>query len=222
MIASQFRSFAIVPAAGRSQRMGQQKLLLPWRGTTLIEYTLAAWRSAGITEIIVVVRDDDRQLAERVQATGVQMVVPDSPPPQMKDSVELGLRYVATKYQPSTSDVWLLAPADMPTIAPQVVQSLLAAHDVRHPSILVPHHQGRPGHPVLIPWPLAEHVSRLGKNEGINMLVNRGPTRSIECGELAIPADLDTPSDYSNLKNEDRKMWQKDLGQKDWQQQTND
>ena len=32
-----FRSFAIIPAAGRSVRMGRQKLLMPWGDATLIE-----------------------------------------------------------------------------------------------------------------------------------------------------------------------------------------
>jgi CTP:molybdopterin cytidylyltransferase MocA len=35
------QTFAIIPAAGRSVRMGQPKLLLPWGQTTLLEHVLA-------------------------------------------------------------------------------------------------------------------------------------------------------------------------------------
>ena len=36
------QTFAVIPAAGRSQRMRQPKLLLPWNHGTLIEHVLGA------------------------------------------------------------------------------------------------------------------------------------------------------------------------------------
>ena len=58
------RTFAIIPAAGRSQRMGQPKLLLPWRNSTIIEHVLAAWRASQVSHMLMVVHPADRQLAE--------------------------------------------------------------------------------------------------------------------------------------------------------------
>ena len=40
------RSFAVVPAAGRSRRMGRPKLLLPWGESTIIQQVLGAWRAS--------------------------------------------------------------------------------------------------------------------------------------------------------------------------------
>ena len=50
------RSFAIIPACGRSVRMGTPKLLMPWKDSTVIEAVLAAWEQSQIDEIVVVVR----------------------------------------------------------------------------------------------------------------------------------------------------------------------
>ena len=58
------RSFAVIPAAGRSQRMGQPKLLLPWGRTTVIEHVLGVWRASRVTHTVIVVHPDDKFLAE--------------------------------------------------------------------------------------------------------------------------------------------------------------
>ena len=46
---------AIVLAAGESTRMGRQKALLPWHGTTLIEYQVAQLATIDEVEQIIVV-----------------------------------------------------------------------------------------------------------------------------------------------------------------------
>ena len=57
------KSFAVIPAAGLSRRMGEkQKLLLPWGDATLIEHVLRAWLDSRIDRIVLVSRRDDRDL----------------------------------------------------------------------------------------------------------------------------------------------------------------
>ncbi|HMP05911.1 MAG TPA: NTP transferase domain-containing protein, partial [Lacipirellulaceae bacterium] len=67
------RSFAIVPAAGRSVRMGAPKLLLPVAGRPLIDHVLAAWSASRSTRIVVVVRGDDHALATRCRQFPVEL-----------------------------------------------------------------------------------------------------------------------------------------------------
>jgi molybdenum cofactor cytidylyltransferase len=189
------RSFAVVPAAGRSVRMGRPKLLLPWGPTTILEQVLAIWRSANVTRTIVVAHRDDHQLANVARCSGADVVVPDVAPPQMKDSVVAALKFIDANFHPVSSDVWLLAPADVPKMSPQVIARLLEEHDADQPAILVPCHHDRRGHPVLLPWPFAALVHALNDNQGINALVEAGPTRFLELGPEAVPNDIDTPED---------------------------
>src|SRR5687767_3395037 len=104
------KSFAIIPAAGTSSRMGRPKLLLPWRGRTMIEQTIAAWQAGGVSDVIVVVRPDDSALQKVVVQAGAVTVVPPIAPPEMKDSVQFALADVAVRFSPRAEDVWLLAP----------------------------------------------------------------------------------------------------------------
>lgn len=194
-------TFAIIPAAGRSRRMGRPKLLLPWRGTTVLEEVLRAWTASRIDHTIVVAHVDDRQVHACCRAAGVDLVVPTPPPAEMKDSVVAGLEYIDARYQPSHRAAWLLAPADMPQLSSGVIDRLIAEHACRidEPAILVPTYDRRRGHPVLLPWPLAAEVARLGDDEGINSLVARRGVVELPCDDPGLLSDIDTPEDYRRL-----------------------
>lgn len=196
-------SFAIIPAAGRSLRMGCAKLLLPWRGGTMIGCQLAAWRASRVTAVFVVCRRDDDALIAECRAGGA-VVVPADDPPEMKVSVQLGLRRIEADVAPRSEDVWLLAPGDMPDLSPRLVDRLLAEHDYQQPAILVPTRHGERGHPVLFPWATAALVHELGTNEGVNAVRTRYPTRLLACDDAAILQDLDTPEAYERDRDQSR------------------
>ena len=45
---------AVILAAGASKRMGQPKMLLPWKGETVIAHVITVFQKAGLEEIIVI------------------------------------------------------------------------------------------------------------------------------------------------------------------------
>jgi molybdenum cofactor cytidylyltransferase len=194
------RSFAIVPAAGRSVRMGRPKLLLPWGDRTTIEQVIAAWRASRVSSVVVVVHPDDAELAELCRRAGAEVVVASSPPPDMKASVARGLEHVRTQHAPTEGEVWLVAPADMPRLSSKVIDRLLDEQDPNFEQIIVPTHHGKRGHPVLFPWALATEVARLSSDAGLNRLLEDHTVISLECGPEALCADFDTPEDYRHLQ----------------------
>ena len=198
------RSFAIIPAAGHSVRMGQPKLLLPVAGRPLILATLAAWRQSRVERIVVVVRSDDLPLADAVRGAGVEVAIPSVAPPDMKASIGCGLEHIARNMQPESNDSWLVAPADMPRLSPAIIDRLLDRAESSPERVLIPTLAGRRGHPVLLPWKLASEVPRLPENEGLNALIDRNGPELIACDELVPPAsqafaDIDTPEDWRSL-----------------------
>ena len=194
------RSFAIVPAAGRSRRMGSPKLLLPWQGSTIIEHVLATWKATPVSRVVVVVHPDDHELACTCRGARVDVVVPAEPPPDMKASVGHGLEFLRREEIPTAADAWLLAPADMPLLTIGHIGQVLAAHDPAAPCIVVPRHAGRRGHPVLFPWSSSAEVQRLGSEEGLNRLLEQFDVREIAMADPGILADIDTPDDYRALR----------------------
>jgi molybdenum cofactor cytidylyltransferase len=202
------RSFAIVPAAGISVRMGEPKLLLPIAGKPLILHTLAAWRKAGITRVVVVVRPDDAALVHLLRGEDVDVVVPPIAPPDMKASIAFGIEHVAATYRPDDRDVWLVAPADMPGLSPAIVHELLRVAAERPKRILIPTLAGKSGHPVLLPWLLAAQLATLKPDEGLNALIERNNPLLVGCDgfvdrtETAF-ADIDTPADLARFAEPD-------------------
>jgi molybdenum cofactor cytidylyltransferase len=176
--------------------MGQHKLLLPWGDGTIIDSVLSRWRDSRVDYVVVIVRPDDLQVAEICRRSGVELVIPPFDPDQMKTSVQLALAYVERHFQPSDSDAWLLAPADMPDLPVAIVDRLVAGYKSEASTILVPTRHGKRGHPVLFPWPLSQAVHQLDADQGVNALLGRYTVREISCDESAIHQDLDTPQDY--------------------------
>ena len=198
------KTFAIIPAAGRSQRMGRPKLLLPWGNTTIIEHVIGVWRASRVDRIVMVVHPLDEALADLGSRSGTEVVRPAAAPPEMKDSVVLALA-AAAQYAPTDTDAWLLAPADMPGLTAASIDRVIEAHAdavARNAAatIIAASWQGRRGHPVLFPWSLAAEVPRLAANEGLNALVNRHRIELVETGPDAVADDLDTPEDYERLR----------------------
>lgn len=197
-----WRSFALVPAAGESIRMGTAKLLLPWRQTNVFGAVLDAWRASRIDRVIVTVRPDADNLAQLCRRAGAEVVVVSPPPADMRASLEAGLAHLASLHRPTPADVWLVAPADVPTLASTVIDRLLDAHRPETPRVLRAMHLGRGGHPVLLPWAAAAQLARLAADEGLNRLVRDSNPIELECGAEALCADLDTPADYARLQAE--------------------
>ena len=205
------RTFAILPAAGHSRRIGRPKLLLPLAdGRALIDHVLMAWRGSSVDGIVVVMRRDDAPLAKRCAGPRTAIVQPDVDPPDMKSSIAAGIQYLLESRPPAADDAWLVAPADMPLLSAQAIDAVIAAYrqqlaarDTAHANlplqIVVPHHAGRRGHPVLLPWSIAAEVTALGPDEGLKQLIARHPLLVIDVADAGILTDVDTAEDYAHL-----------------------
>lgn len=198
------RLFALIPAAGHSRRMGSPKLLLPWGGTTVIEHLLATLTRPEICAAVVVVRPNDVNLQTTVGRTAAAVIVADQDPPDMRDTVELGLTAIQDRFQPSEADGWLLIPADHPVIEPEVLDGLLTQWFVTNAEVLVPKFGERRGHPALFRWSLARRIRQLPRGVGINALWRESPGLITEwpTDRESVLIDLDTPQDYERWRSE--------------------
>lgn len=199
------RTFGLIPAAGKSVRMGQPKLLLPVGGTTVLERVLAAVRAGGVADVLVVVGPTAAALAEAARAASAHVLMLAEETADMRATCVHGLDWLTARFAPANDDGWLLLPADHPTCRPEVVAALLTAA-AQHParSIVVPVHEGKRGHPVWLRWRHAAAIRALAEGEGLNRFIRE---RQAETLELAWPdaevlRDLDTPEDYRRLLDE--------------------
>jgi CTP:molybdopterin cytidylyltransferase MocA len=202
---------AIVPAAGRSERMGTggPKLLLPIAGMSVIARVIRALHAGGAAPVVVVVPPRSLpgagELAAEAEHAGACVVVADPPPPDMRASVEHGLDLLGRSRTDLPATV-LLTPGDIPGIEAALVARIVARACEAPRAIVIPTLDGRRGHPIALPWPLATEIRGLPGNVGINALVARHSDRvvTLDAADRGILDDLDTPEDYRRWVDETR------------------
>ena len=199
--------FALIPAAGRSRRMGTPKLLLDVGGRTVVARLLRALEQSGVANRLVVIHPDDKALAAEVEQNGGRLVVPAVAPPDMLASVRHGLSAIditlkQSSESPGPDSPWLLIPADHPVVLAETVRDLLNTADANPGRIIVPTFQGRRGHPTVFAWKHAIQVAQIPKDEGFNWILKNSARDVVEIAVASegVLLDLDTPNDYERLR----------------------
>jgi len=193
----------LVPAAGKSQRMGADKLLLPVAGRALIEHVLFAAQSSAIDETVVVVRNESTKLISLLKNWDVRVLRLAKPTADMRETVAAGLEFAAATWQPKNLEAFVLMPADQAHIKPETIDALINAF--RRPSnsglIVVPTARGRRGHPTLFAWELVQDVGNIPSGRGLDFLLElyAGKVRECAIDDDHVLSDIDTPTDYKDV-----------------------
>jgi molybdenum cofactor cytidylyltransferase len=195
--------FALLPAAGQSVRMGRAKLALPLAGRTVLENVIDSLRAGSVQHVLVVLGPHNAELAPRAEAAGALVHILETATPEMRATVEHGLRWLEERFHPAPEDSWLLVPADHPLLQSEVVYQLIqtAKPDPTH-SIFIPTYKGKRGHPPLIRWQHVEGLRALPEDHGLNVYLRQQTeqTREVPVDSEDILFDLDTPEDYHRIR----------------------
>lgn len=185
---------AIVLAAGRSQRMGCSKPLLPLGGKPAIRWCLETLREAGLSGLVVVLSPTGAEIAAALADLPVVLAWNPEPESDMAGSVRTGIAQAGPE-----ATALLICPADYPLIAPLTIRSLLKEQENHPEQIIIPTYQGQKGHPVLFPRPVLAELDQLPT---LRDLVRRDPQRCrlLAVDDEAVLLDMDTPADYRQLQ----------------------
>ena len=184
---------AITLAAGRSQRMGTQKMLLPFAGSTVIARVVDAFLGVPVDQTCVVIRQGDEHVHAALGDRPMVCVENPDPNGDMLSSVRCGLRAL-----PASAETILVSPGDQPSLGPGLIRQLLAAFRVAGRPILVPVHAGRRGHPLVFAARFRQELLTAFEGTGLRGLlaahaheVSEWPTT-----DAVVLEDLDTLADY--------------------------
>ncbi len=184
---------AVVLAAGRSERMGRPKMLLPFGRRTLIETVLAGVLKSRVDEVVVVVGAHREAIEPVVSKLGLRTVFNEDFDAGMLSSVVRGLSEV-----PAATEAVLVVLGDHPYPPASVIDRLISARERTGKGIVLPLHRGRRGHPVLIDLRYRERVTALDPSVGLRQLMRDHPDDVLEVPVRtpAVLADIDRPADY--------------------------
>ena len=188
---------AVLTAAGESTRMGRPKPLLPWRGTTLIEYQVDSLFQAGISQIVVVLGHESAAVARFVDERSTRRVVNESYRNGRTGSIKTGLAAVDTD-----ADAVLFLGVDQPR-TPDLIRHVVEAHIQRNALITSPRYQGRGGHPLVFSMSLREELASTSEeNQGVREVFRRhhDEVNEVEIDDPMVRLDLNTPDDYEKAR----------------------
>lgn len=196
----QSTAFALVLAAGKSERFGREKLTVEYRGQPLISPvldTVAAAISEGTLGGGCVVHRPGAQAIEQLtRESGLIPVENPDPDTGLAGSLRAGLAFAAA----NAAAAIMVLPGDQPGVRLDVIRSLVAAwHQGKGPAIR-PRYQGEratPNHPVLLDHTLWSLSADLSGDSGFGALFQKHPelVTTIEVG--GSNPDIDTPSDLT-------------------------
>lgn len=184
----------IVLAAGASSRMGVWKLLLPWKGLTVIE-TVVDEALAAAARVIVVAgyRADD--LVELFSGMDrVLVVVHEGWRKGQVTSLQHGLAEV-------TTDGFFVTLGDIPGVTSGLYAQLAARRQALplspRPRAFRPGTPAHPGHPVLLDAGAQGLIAGLDPGLSLRHVFPELQHEYLQLSPAQIPGDLDHPRDYS-------------------------
>ena len=194
---------AIVLAAGASRRMGRQKVLLPFAGSTVIEHIVGELRAGGVTDVVVVTGKDPDRVEAQLANANVRFAHNADFESGMLSSVRVGLQSVGDNW-----DGVCIALGDQPSIRGETVKMLLDAFDGT--SIVRPTFDGRGGHPIVIGRGYFDEVLTDFDDVGLRGLFDRrrDSVVSVPIGHEGVLRDMDYPEDYVR----ELQIWEEEAG----------
>ncbi len=185
---------AIILAAGKSERMGKNKMLMPFRGNSMIRTVIDNVMQSGIEHILVVLGAYRRDIMAAISDLPVEPCYNANYEQGMYTSVQCGFRNL-----PSTADAALLFLGDQPMIPGEIARQIMRTYQKSEKGILIPVHRGKRGHPVMIGKKYANLIETSVPANGLHTLfaMHKNDIQEIEIDTPVILKDIDTEYDYN-------------------------
>ena len=191
---------AIVLAAGRSERMGAFKPLLPFGPTTVIETCIRNLRAGGVETVVVVLGQGPRaeRLKEHLDKARVSFAVNLDPQSEMGASIACGVHEL-----PGVTKAVIINPADHAAVPAEVVE-LLISEWKKGAQLVKPTWNDRGGHPVLVDLIFRDELISLDPDGGLKAFfsLHQAEVSRVPVNSNYVARDLDTWDDYRALHQE--------------------
>lgn len=186
----------LIPAAGRSSRMGTWKLMLPFGGKSVIETVVSTALNVCARVVLVTgYRSDD--LTSFFDGSDCVTTIENTDWRNgMFSTVRAGIEAVKTRR-------FFITLADMPLVDSDVYRVILRASKIapenQSDDVFLPIFNGRRGHPVLLPNGIIPKIRNAGPEiTTMKQIIRRERIREVAWKNDTIHRDLDTLAEYKS------------------------
>ena len=195
----------IILAAGESQRFGQPKQLLDWRGEPFVREVVKTALEAGLSPVIVVTGASAEHVETAVQDLPVQIARNTEWQSGQASSIKVGLSTLTPTPSPYKGEgkpggaIFLLT--DQPQITPPILHALMDEHAATLDPIIAPLILDRRGNPVLFDRITFPDLMKLEGDVGGRGIFSKHKVNYLPWHDDALLLDVDTPEHYQRLKD---------------------
>ena len=183
----------LVLAAGRSERMGTPKQLLPFDDVTVIgQVVRTLTRSRLGKDVVVVLGHRAMDVVKRISGLPVRLAYNPDPEGDMISSIRCGLAYIEPE------QAFLIALGDQPLVTTGIVDRLIDEYERCPEGMVLPVHEGKRGHPMILSPAYREEILFESMPGGLKAMRDRhaDSVRPVPVDTDAVLIDLDYRSDY--------------------------
>ncbi len=191
----------LILSAGRSERMGRSKALLPFGGTTFLGHIYNTAKKSSLDRVRIVLGHDPQPVIDKLGLMSDAVVLNEDYDRGMLSSLQEGLKAL----MPLGPEAVVMLLVDHPRISVALINSLISAYREGRGRIVIPVHGERRGHPVLFASELFEELLAAPLNVGARKVVRAHPELVYELTveDGGVLDDIDTPGDFERLEGKD-------------------
>jgi molybdenum cofactor cytidylyltransferase len=180
-------------ASGYSRRMKRNKLLLGYKGKTMIERTLDTVLKSDFSQRILVARE--KEILQLGKNSGFITIKNKHADKGISESIKLGIK------SSNGCDGYMFFTVDQPLLAEKTINILIKVFYQDPSYIIVPQYKGRRGSPVVFPKKFKEDLLGLEGDIGGKIIINKSlnQVRFVEIDDEKSLFDVDTKEDYEKL-----------------------
>lgn len=185
---------ALVLAAGRSTRMGEEnKLLLTFNDKSMVSYVVDQLLDSAVSDIIVVTGNEVDAVKKSISGK-VNYVHNEDYAHGLSTSVKAGIYALA-----DDTDGVMICLGDMPYITATDYNNLITAFEPG--KIIAPTTNGKIGNPLIFAKDYFKDFDALNGDKGAKKLLKNYPDniKEVNLNTDAIFSDIDTPEEYENI-----------------------
>ncbi len=188
---------ATILAAGSSQRMGDNKLLLPFQDNTLINVVCKTIIDSYLKPVFVVTGFENKKVVESLPKSIDKIVYNEDWSRGMATSINKAISSL-----PNDIDGNMIVLGDMPLVTVKTINKL---HQVflnnNGNKIIYADYLGKQANPVIFPRKFFDEILHLNGDKGCKKIIykNRKSSIGVPIDSSEVIFDCDTKDDYSDL-----------------------
>ena len=184
---------AILMASGLSERMGQNKLMLDFRGKKIYQHTLDLLESLDFDKVIVA--SSYEEILEDAKNKGFIALENNNNEIGKSSSIKLGINHC------DEDAAMMFFVADQPLLSKETCEKLIASFK-ENPLMTYPVVGLRRGAPVIFPASFRDKLLSLKEDQGGMIFAKDNPTNKVEIASENDLLDIDTIEAYEKLRRD--------------------